>query len=367
MSFLRRTLPFPTRREFAAGVVCAGGLTAAAQTAEPPPVAGPGSFPLAPLMPAGLRIGNGIGENATYEEMRMQARLGVEYASSGAARLRDAPRERLLEVRRRFESAGIRLFNFRVEELHNCVPIVLGTRERDERIEMFKTHLRNCGAAGIHYITYAHNANITIPAYYQTGTAYTRGDVPTREFDAKAGARLPLSHGRVYTAEELWETFTHFVREVMPVAEEAGVRIGVHPDDPPLPTLGGIARLFVNREAYRKAIRIANSKNFGLCLCVGTWAEGGAATGASPIEMIREFGPRGKLFKIHFRNVDRPFPKFKETMIEDGYVDMYGVMKALRETGFNGVIVPDHSPGGLWQYTLGYMKALRDRVNLGAS
>lgn len=348
-----------SRRGFGAalGALPAAGLAAVTQAP------GPGSFPLPPLMPSGLRIGNGMGADTSYEQMRMQARLGVEYASSGAARLQDASRERLLEVRRKFESAGIRLFNFRVEELHNCVPIVLGTPERDRHIEMFKTHLRNCGAAGIHYITYAHNANITIPAYYQTGTAYTRGDVATREFDVEAGARLPLSHGRVYTSDELWETFTHFVREVMPVAEEAGVRIGVHPDDPPMPSLGGIARLFINVEAYRKAIRLANSKNFGLCLCVGTWAEGGAATGASPVEMIREFGPQGKLFKIHFRNVDRPFPKFKETFIEDGYVDMHAVMKALRENGFNGSIVPDHSPGGMWQYTLGYLKALRDRVN----
>lgn len=348
-----------SRREFGAAVGALHTSSLSAK-AEPP---GPGSFPLPPLMPSGLRIGNGIGTDASYEQLRVQARLGVEYASSGAARLQDASFERLREVRRRFESAGIRLFNFRVEELHNCVPIVLGTPERDRHVEMFKTHLRNCGAAGVHYITYAHNANITIPAYYQTGAAYTRGDVSTREFDAEAGARLPLSHGRVYTADELWDTFAHFVREVMPVAEEAGVRIGLHPDDPPLPTLGGVARLFINVEAYRKALRIAKSRNLGLCLCVGTWAEGGAATGATPVEMIREFGPQGRLFKVHFRNVDRPLPKFKETLIEDGYLDMYAVMKALRESGFNGSIVPDHSPGGLWQYTLGYLKALRDRVN----
>lgn len=346
-----------SRREF-------GGMLGAVPAMAQAP--GPGSFPLPPLMPVGLRIGNGIGANASYEELRAQARLGVEYVSTGAARLQDATVDRLLEVRRRFESAGLRLFNFRVEELHNCVPIVLGTKERDAHIEMFKTHLRNCGAAGIHYITYAHVANITIAPYYQTGVAYTRGDVPTREFDAQAGAKLPLSHGRVYTADELWETFTHFVRAVMPVAEQAGVRIGLHPDDPPVPTLGGIARIFTNVEAYRRAIRLANSKNFGLCLCVGTWAEGGETTGASPVEMIREFGPQGRLFKIHFRNVDRPLPKFKETMIEDGYVDMYAVMKALKESGFNGSIVPDHSPGGLWQYTLGYLKALRDRVNAEA-
>lgn len=363
-----RTRDNPSRRAFGAamGALHAAGLSAIAQTDRQPPAPGPGSFPLPPLMPTGIRIGNGIGADTSYEQLRTQARLGVEYASSGAAKLQDASRERLLEVRRRFESAGIRLYNFRVEELHNCVPIVLGTGDRDERIEMFKTHLRNCGAAGIHYITYAHNANITIPAYYQTGVAYTRGDVPTREFDATAAAKLPLSHGRVYTAEELWDTFTYFVRAVMPVAEEAGVRIGLHPDDPPLPALGGIARLFINAEAYRRAIRIANSKNFGLCLCVGTWAEGGASTGADAVQMIREFGPQGRLFKIHFRNVDQPLPKFKETLIEDGYVDMWAVMKALRENGFNGSMIPDHSPGGLWQYTLGYLKALRDRVNAEA-
>lgn len=350
-----------SRREFGAIVSAAG----AAEKA-PAPVPGPRSFSLPPLDPDGLRIGNSIGVDTGYEDLRVYARLGVEYASTGAARLADASPERLRAARRKFESAGIRIYNFRVEELHNCVPIVLGTSERDERIEMFKTHLRNCSAAGIHYITYAHNANITIPAYYQTGTAYTRGDVPTREFDAAAGAKLPNSHGRVYTADELWKTFTYFVRAVMPTAEQAGVRIGIHPDDPPMPMLGGIARLFTHVDAYRRAFEIANSPNFGICLCVGTWAEGGPATGADPVRMIREFGPKGKIFKVHFRNVDRPLPKFRETFIEDGYVDMYAVMKALRETGFRGSIIPDHSPGGQWQYTLGYLKALRDRVEAEA-
>ncbi|MCC6588492.1 MAG: mannonate dehydratase [Bryobacterales bacterium] len=333
---------------------------AAAATLKAQP--GPGSFPLAPLRPTGLRIGNSIPLESTYEQLRAHARLGVEYASTGAAKLSDATPQKLEEARRRFEQAGLRIYNFRVSELHNCGPIVLATPDRDRHIEMFKTHLRNCGAAGIHYITYAHVVNIEIAAYYQTGTTYTRGDIPTREFDAVKGAALPNSHGRTYTAAELWDSFSYFIRAVMPVAEQAGVRIGVHPDDPPMPMLGGIARIFNTVDGYRRAIKIANSPNFGICLCVGTWSEGGASTGASPIEMIREFGPKGKLFKIHFRNVDRPLPVFKETMIEDGYTDMWGVMKALRQTGFNGAIIPDHTPGGQWQYTLGYMKALRDRA-----
>jgi mannonate dehydratase len=362
------TTPRPTRRQFAALAVAAAASATAAPAAEVPPAPGPGSFPLAPLDPTGLRIGNSIPLESTYEQLRTHARLGVEYASTGAARLSDATPEKLAAARRRFESAGIRLYNFRVEELHNCVPIVLATPERDRHIEMFKTHLRNCGAAGIHYITYAHIANITIAPYYQTGTAYTRGDIPTREFDAAAGAKLPLTHGRIYTADELWDSFAYFVRAVMPVAEQAGVRIGVHPDDPPLPTLGGIARIFNTAEGYRRAMKLANnSPNFGVCLCVGTWSEGGARTGATPVEMIREFGSQGRLFKVHFRNVDQPLPRFKETLIEDGYTDMYAVMKALKDTGFNGSIIPDHSPGGLLQYTLGYMKALRDRVNAEAA
>ncbi len=346
-----------TRRAF--GAALSSGLLAASQV---PPVPGPGSFPLASLLPRGIRIGNSIPLDSTYEQLRMHARCGVEYASTGAARLEDATVERLREARQRFESAGLRIYNFRIEELHNNPDIVLGTPARDHRIAMFQQHLRNCGAAGIHYITIAHVCNITMAPYYQTGTAYTRGDIPTREFDAAAAARLPLSHGRVYTADELWETFAYAMRRIMPVAEEAGVRIGLHPDDPPLPTLGGIARLFGTAEGYRRAIRIAKSPNFGICLCVGSWAEGGAATGADPVAMIREFGSQHRIFKVHFRNVDQPLPRFKETLVEDGYLDMYSVMKTLSQTGFQGVVIPDHAPGGLWQYTLGYIKALRDRV-----
>lgn len=350
-----------TRRRFGATL-----LPALAFAGEVPPVPGPGSFALAPVRPRGIRLGNSISSGFDYEQLRMHARLGVEYASTGVGRVEEASREKLIEIRKRFESAGLRIYNLRVEELHNNPDIVLGLPDRDRRIEAFNNHLRNCAAAGIHYITIAHVCNITMAPYYQTGTSYTRGDIPTREFDAEAAKKLPLSHGRVYHADHLWETFAYAMKRIMPVAEEAGVRIGLHPDDPPLPTLGGIARLFGTVVGYRRAIQIADSPNFGICLCVGTWAEGGPATGATPVEMIREFGPQGRIFKVHFRNVDRPLPKFRETLVEDGYVDMYAVIKALRETGFNGTIIPDHSPGGLWQYTLGYMKALRDRVNAEA-
>ena len=133
---------------------------------------------------------------------------------------------------------------------------------------------------------------------------------------------------------------------MVPVAEEAGVRIGIHPDDPPQPMLAGVPRcIFSNFEGYKRAIEIANSPNIGVCLCCGSWLEGGKMTGKDPVEMIRYFGRMKKLFKIHFRNVSAPLPHFTETMIDDGYYDMSKIMRALVEVKFEGIVIPDHVPG----------------------
>jgi len=180
---------------------------------------------------------------------------------------------------------------------------------------------------------------------------------------------MPLSHGRAYSEEEIWENFTSFIREVAPVAEEAGVKIGIHPDDPPGVDLAGVPRcIFGNFDGYRRALEIADSPNVGVCFCVGCWLEGGALMGNGPLESIRYFAGQGRLFKVHFRNVDAPLPHFVETFVDDGYMDMYKVMRALREVGFDGVAIADHIPamaGGPrvgTAYTIGYMKALIKRA-----
>jgi mannonate dehydratase len=157
---------------------------------------------------------------------------------------------------------------------------------------------------------------------------------------------------------------------VTPVAEEVGVRIGIHPDDPPVPELAGVPRcIFGNFEGYKRAFEIADSPNIGMCLCCGTWLEGGKLMGKDVLETIRYFGSRGKIFKIHFRNVNAPLPHFVETFVDDGYMDMYKVMRALREVNYNGVLIPDHIPemiGGSragTAYSIAYMKALLKRAN----
>jgi mannonate dehydratase len=130
------------------------------------------------------------------------------------------------------------------------------------------------------------------------------------------------------------------------VAEEAGVRIGIHPDDPPQPVLAGVPRcIFSSFDGYKKALEIANSPNIGMCLCVGCWLEGGPLMGKDPVETIKYFGGKKKLFKVHFRNVTAPLPHFTEAMLDDGYYDMFKVMKAMVDVNFDGIAIPDHIPG----------------------
>jgi mannonate dehydratase len=177
----------------------------------------------------------------------------------------------------------------------------------------------------------------------------------------------PLSHGRRFTENEIWDNYTYFIKQVVPVAEETGVRIGIHPDDPPVPELGGVPRcIFGNFDGYVRALQIANSPNIGVCLCCGTWAEGGKHMGRDVYQAVREFARMDKLWKIHFRNVTGPVPDFTETYVDDGYTDMKKLMRTLVDVDFRGILIADHVPtmvGGNrtgWAYSIGYIKALYD-------
>ena len=106
---------------------------------------------------------------------------------------------------------------------------------------------------------------------------------------------------REYSAEDIWSYYTYFFRAVLPAAEEAGVKLALHPDDPPLAKMNGVAKLFTHYDGYRRAEELAGtSRHWGLTFCVGTWSEGGKEMGKGVFEMIRDFGGRGKIFEVHF-------------------------------------------------------------------
>jgi mannonate dehydratase len=315
--------------------------------------------------------------NPSADDLLFLQQVGASYVSVGAPEgMRTA--EGFIEIKRRFAAAGVTVYNIGNTSVHNMPEVTLNLPGRDAKIEEYKQYLRNLGKAGIGYTTYAHMGN----GIWTSGRSLVRG-ASAREFDEKspeargtwAGVTYsgPLSHGREFTKDEIWENYTHFIKQVAPVAEEAGVHIGIHPDDPPVPVLAGVPRcIFSNFDGYKRAMEIANSPNVGICLCCGTWLEGGKKlTGKDPEEMIRYFGAR-KIWKIHFRNVSAPLPHFVETFMDNGYYDMWKIMKALRDVGFDGIVILDHSPtmvGGNYTqtaYGFAYMKALLNRADAEA-
>ena len=328
--------------------------------------------------PPGIKIATSAPANPTDDDLLFFQQVGVEYVSLPASP--DSNAESFTKMRERYESGGIKVYNIGSGvgpsgSLHNMPEVTLNLPGRDQKIEEYKQYLRYLGKAGIHYTTYAHMGN----GIWTSGRATIRGSA-ARELDLSSPNRRgnwagksytdePYSHGRAFTKEEIWDNYTYFIKQVAPVAEEAGVRIGIHPDDPPAPVLGGVPRcIFGNFEGYKRAMEIANSPNVGICLCCGTWLEGGKElTGKDPEEMIRYFGA-AKIWKIHFRNVSAPLPHFVETFMDNGYYDMYKIMKALRDVNYDGIVIPDHVPAMVGQrsglaYSIAYMRALRDRAN----
>ena len=168
----------------------------------------------------------------------------------------------------------------------------------------------------------------------------------------------------------MWENLRYFLEAVIPVAEEAGVKMALHPDDPQVPEIGGVARIMRTPEAFQRVIEMAPSENNGLLFCVGCFTEMGTDVPAE----IRYFGKRGRLFWIHFRNTTGTVGKFYENFPDEGQTDMQAVMEACHEVGYDGCLTPDHrirlegdTEWGhrYWAYALGFIKALMMAVRAG--
>jgi mannonate dehydratase len=293
--------------------------------------------------------------------------LGIGYV---AVNTNDGTYETFAEIKRRVEGAGLRVSNIGKNKVHCMSEVVLNLPGRDRKIEEYKQYLRDLGQAGIDYTTYAHMGN----GIWSSEPESARGGARARAFHQSTAKghwgnqtfEPPLTHGRKFSKEEIWENYSYFIKQVVPVAEEVGVRIGIHPDDPPVPELGGVPRcIFGTFDGYVRALKTANSPNVGVCLCCGTWMEGSKHMGKDVFAAVRAFARMGKLWKIHFRNVTAPIPDFVETFVDEGYTDMKKLMRTLVEVDFRGILIADHVPSMVerragWAYSIGYIKALYD-------
>lgn len=177
--------------------------------------------------------------------------------------------------------------------------------------------------------------------------------------DAKAGV-LPA-----ITAEELWRRHGEFLDALMPAAEEAGVTLAAHPDDPPTPTLRGQPRLVNQPQLFQRLIDRHSSPRNALELCLGTMAE---MTDGDLYEALDSYSRQGRIAYVHCRNVRGKVPHYRETFIDEGDLDMRRVLQILGRNGFDGVIIPDHAPqmtcAAPWYagmaYTCGWLKAVMD-------
>ncbi len=263
---------------------------------------------------------------------------------------------------------------------HFYIKAMLGLPGRDEQIANYQRLVRNMGEAGIPILGLNWMPNMV----WRTPMAVGRGGVKVTAFDmeqALAGqiingiVEVEEAEGRTYTEDEIFEHYVYFMERVIPVAEESSVKIALHPDDPPVESLGGIGRVFYKPENFKRALEAVPSPNHGLDFCMGCFSEMAYAdqsSGEGVLDAIRYFGERGKIFYVHFRDVQGCVPKFQECFPGEGNVDVVEAIRTLKEVGFTGFIIDDHVPEMIddsqWRhrghaYATGYIMALVEAVN----
>ncbi|MFI4982179.1 MAG: mannonate dehydratase [Nevskiales bacterium] len=274
----------------------------------------------------------------------------------------------LLRLKKRFEDAGLNLAA--IEGLIPMDAMKLGNADRDAEIEMFCQIIRNMGALEIPVLCYSWMACFT---WVRTSTTTRgRGGALVSSYEHRLTERAPGANSLRITEEQLWETFRYFLRKVVPVAEQAGVRLSLHPDDPPLSPVMGVGHIFGKPEAFDEAMRLADSEANAITFCQANFSLMDRPSRVP--ELIRHYGKR--IAFAHFRDVRGTAENFVETFHDEGHTDMFESMRAYRDIGFDGPIRPDHAPtmegdpnirpgyealGRL--YAFGYMRGLLEGVD----
>ncbi|MDP0498308.1 MAG: mannonate dehydratase [Verrucomicrobiota bacterium JB024] len=282
-------------------------------------------------------------------------------------------------LKRAAAAEGLDLYAIENFDPAHWYDVLLGGPRRAAQLDGLKHMIRDMGRAGISVMGYNFSlagvsARIRGPfargqaeAVGMNGPEYTpipRGMVWNMVYDPSAqdGTMPPCS------SDELWERLSYFLEEILPVAEEHGVRLALHPDDPPLETVRGTPRLVWQPQLYQKLIELNPSPANALEYCVGTLAEMRDGDIYTATEC---YAGQNRIAYVHLRNVRGKVPCYSETFIDEGEVNVPRILRILYEQNFDGVIIPDHAPqmscAAPWHagmaFAMGYLKAELDRLD----
>lgn len=276
------------------------------------------------------------------ERLRFTRQLGLADALLWCTTLPDVAAlgfRELCALRSRYADEGLRLVALETLPAAFMRDVILGGPRQDEHLEVLRRLVRDMGRAGIGVLGY----NWMATGVWRTSATHPlRGGARGTATDAALLARAPRSFDRSYDEAEVWAAYERFLEALVPVAEEAGVRLALHPNDAPVPEVGGVPALFSSRKAIERALDLAPGPAHALTLCLGTWG----AMGEDLPEVIRDLGPRGRIAYVHFQAVQGSIPAggFNECFVDEADNDPLDLVLALRETGFDGVMIPGHVP-----------------------
>jgi mannonate dehydratase len=282
----------------------------------------------------------------------------------------------MIALQKKAQSYGLTIYAIENFSPADWYDVLLDGPKREAQMEHLKEIIRNTGKAGIR--SFGYNFSLAGVWGHQKERS-GRGGAYGTCFDAsRIKLDAPITNGEIWnmtyhsseqgvlepiTSAELWARLRRFLEEILPVAEESGVELALHPDDPPLEGLRGMPRLVYQPELYQNVIDISSSNANKLEFCMGSIQE---MTHGNIYDAISQYAGQNRISYIHFRNVKGKVPKYQEVFVDDGDIDMPKALALLEQYGFNGVIIPDHTPeitcGAPWHagmaYALGYMRAV---------
>jgi len=283
-----------------------------------------------------LEIGGGSLAVGMLDEagMRRVKQLGIDYVVMGGPRI---PWDEA-EIRARIErikGGGLTLFNMMISGFPKTL---FGQTGRDEEIEKIKESIRAAGRAGLPVIEYNFYAHRAVEGYYEE---IGRAGAGLTAFDyARIKDLPPLPEEGAHSLDEMWRNVAYFLKAVIPVAEQAGVRLALHPNDPPAPISRGSGQIMGTVEGWKRLVDIVKSPANGITFDCGVTRE----MGEDPVAVCRYFSERDCINHVHYRNVRvrAPYEAYTEVFLDEGQIDMFAVMKELVRQKYPRTLYPEH-------------------------